>query len=79
MFKHWLCLTRLTIAQLILCIQAPSCSPYKSDPPCPVARAPTETQEKASQTQENAYVFLNTSHVKQLKERVLIDTFENEM
>lgn len=77
MFKHWLCLTRLKIAQFTLCLQAPSCSPYKSNLPCPVARAPSETQEKANQFQENAYVFLNTSHIQQLKKRVLTDAFEN--
>lgn len=79
MSKHGLCLTRLKIAQLTLCIQAPSYSPYKSDPPCPVARTPAENQKRASKTQENAYVFLNTHHIKQFKERVLTGAFEDEM
>lgn len=79
MSKRGLCLTRLKIAQLTLCIQAPSYSPYKSDPPCPVARTPTDKQKRASKTQENAYVCLNTRHIKKFKERVLTGTFEDEM
>lgn len=48
MSKYWLYLTRMKITQFILCIQAPSCSPYKPDPPCPVAQTAAATQEKTS-------------------------------
>lgn len=65
MSKHWLCLTRLKAVQLTLCIQAPSCNPYESDPPCPVTTAPTEIQEKAK-LKRMQMSFLNTSHIKQL-------------
>lgn len=63
MSKHWLCLTRLKIEELTLCVQAPSLSLHKPDPPCQAARVPTESQEEASQAQENAYVFLDSSQI----------------